>query len=282
MIKTKHSIFKDEISYISNIDMTEANLSKEKRLHFIQLATISRNKLESKNPPKLLLRLLKETNDNKPSRPVEFIPVKLYIDFWNDKILLKDTMNGNVIKMIETLKDKIHFYNELISFSYIQQFEEYNMLHTNMRALLNYGIEYDKIPFNKDCSDFKCITGKIPRFVYDHLVTHTQLSTESSSVRIQRRIDTEYWYPENIDIKNKLIEQDKINHENILYLKEQYNYPFELGMRDMSSRRYISFVMTGWYNNIKTWINLFSERSDKTWTQNETKIVVNKIKEILS
>jgi len=284
MIKTENKIdvFNDGISYISSVDMSNANKSQEDREYFSQLATITRNKLESKNTKQLFNRLLTEASSNKPSRPIEFIPIKLYIDFWNNSILLKD-MNGEVIEMIETIDAKIHFYNTLIPFSYIETHEEYSILYTNLRALINYGMDYDVIPLNNDCNSFKCVVGKIPAFVYSHLVTHTQLSTESSSIRINGNKNIDMWYPKG-DISAILKLQDLNVFNTVLNLKESDDYKYELGLRDVSSRRYVSFVMTGWLNNPNSWNNLFNERGAnewKNWTQQETKQVVKSIKQVI-
>jgi len=281
-LKNKTNIF-DDVSYISSVCMSSANENQSEREHYTQLATITRNKLESKYPDKLFTRLLSEAENNTPSRPTEFIPVKLYVDFWNNMILLKN-FNGEVIKVIETIDDRIHFYNVLMPFSHIKQFDEYNILYTNLRALINYGLDYENIPFNDDCSEFKCIVGKIPKFVYDHLVVHTQLSTESSSIRINKDNDIDMWYPNNKELKHILTKTDDKIFKDITKLHETFNYKYELGLRDISSRRYVSFVMTGWMTNYNAWKHLFEERGASNWTnwtQTETKDVVKLIKKLI-
>lgn len=70
-----------------------------------------------------------------------------------------------------------------------------------------------------------------------------------------------------------------------MYFKE-LGYHREIWSRAMYYFKYKEVVMTGWNNDPKVWEHLFIERSvrpeiNKNWTQAETKIFVEKIKEII-
>lgn len=218
----KIDIYKDGISYVTNevssVKTNEANLCEENRIKFVtDLAAVSRGKSESNNPPARYKKLLKEaapswedavtkmyasadgvgsdyTVTKTPSRPLEFLPVFIKQD---DYVL-------NIGNSLHTSKFELFggwvtipyfdFINNLLAHSYTTQ----DGIYTNMRACINAGIPYDKIPYNtkEQLKDFVAIKANIPMFVWAQVPnTHTAISKEAQSDRVSE--NTKYWLPED-------------------------------------------------------------------------------------
>lgn len=289
----KIDVYNDNISYVtdevSTIPTYLANLNQENREKFVtDLAAVSRGKGESKNPSVRFQSLLKEAALSTPSRPVEFCPIILNYRIERSNLSahveIKDTI---FITSIES------FFNDIAKFSYITN----NTIYTNLRCLLNAGIEYEDIPFAKEeqleeYKQFKAIKANIPMYVWSQVPnTHTQISKEAQSDRLVDNI--EYWLPE--DIGTRLLEY-KDAHDNggnrdtvSMWQKSNVNKTFLRSMfidsmlKDFSQRemqeifnslgykreiwarapyyfKYKECVMTGWRNDPKVWEHLFLER----------------------
>lgn len=198
----KLDIFGDGISYVtdevSTIPTRLANLHEENRIKFVtDLAAISRGKSESKNPAKRYEALQTEAAMSTASRPLEFLPVILRV-----KEFIDDS-NGNLMYGL-VLKDNQEWYitqeeflNDIMRYSYYKD----SWLYTNMRALINAGIPYSKIPYvgvetQELYKQFKAIKLKIPMFIWSQWpMTHTRLSKESQSDRVASQSD--YWFPKD-------------------------------------------------------------------------------------
>lgn len=239
-------VFGDNIGYVtdevSNISNTECNLNEENRIKWVtDLASISRGKYESKNPKVRYDQLLKEASptmkdlnpskeriwlvykpDNKdnhwivadndelngrPSRPLEFLPIiygfeEIKETEFESKVILTYKKGDDLIKL---QCSGHHFLNTIAKHSHIYQ----GILYTNMRTMINSGLDYKYIPYSDSplYRSFKAIRIKVPMFVFGQLMTHTMISKESQSDRVAE--STEYWLPN--DFIEKLIEYN-INH----------------------------------------------------------------------
>ncbi len=317
----KLDIYGDKISYVtdevSSVKIEESNLNEENRIKFVtDLAAVSRGKDHSKNPPARYKSLLKEAapqfdgngyvkSSKSPSRPLEFIPVVLGVMFNNNTVNIYDLNTKEVIDMFNFE----HFSNNLSKFGYLQN----DKLYTNMRACINAGIKYDKIPYNsvKDLKDFKAIKAMIPMFVWAQVPnTHIMLSKEAQSDRVAE--NNNYWLPldfrirvyehvnnngDESEICNNLLsfnnKEDMVNSLLKDYsqldtqnLFKDLGYPREIYSRAMYYFKYKEVVFTGWYNDPKTWKHLFIERNAmpelyENWTQEQTKQFVNCIRSII-
>lgn len=196
-------IYNDDISYVtdevSSVPTYLANLNEENREKFVtDLAAVSRGKHESNNPSNRYRSLLTEAACETPSRPLEFLPVITKFKYVTNYI---NTLQQDV--KIETRKDNIlltmeDFLNKVAKFSYIEN----DTIYTNMRCLLNAGMEYEEVPYadEKDprpYKNFKAIRARIPMFVWAQVPnTHTQISKEAQSDRITG--NENYWLPNDI------------------------------------------------------------------------------------
>ncbi len=78
----------------------------------------------------------------------------------------------------------------------------------------------------------------------------------------------------------------RMGQSNLMSFFKELGYPKEIYQRAMLEFRYKDMIITGWFNDPKTFNHLFLERNAKqdewkNWTQNETSITVNAIKEIV-
>lgn len=217
----------DDLGYVDSDPSTvlawEANVSEENRIKFVtDLAAISRGKSEANNPEKRYQHLLQEAAPNTmldagllrkhASRPLEFLKVKVnyYLETFNGKqyVTLYDKDRNNIII------DNYPYHkwlNDIVRYSYagsevLTYTEGYNKgdtyyrdyLITNMRALLNAGIPYEKIPYNKEGLGkygVRAVKIKAPMFVFNQLMTHTAFSKEARSERVTKLDPSNYWLP---------------------------------------------------------------------------------------
>lgn len=309
----------------AEIDIRKANCSEENRINICtQLAAISTGKNESSNPEKRYKALLIEGAYKTASRPLEFIPVvvDMYLnhcdcedEVYGFNLVLKD---GYVYSMLGQ-----DYLNKIAKFSYVKctghegKNEKYK-LYTNMRCLLNAGIDYELIPYNtpEDVKDFYAFKLKVPMFTFNHIITHTQLSKVTKSDRVTNSNTNKLWLPddflercskENVSKKysslltkgeciltkiqvSKDIEeiseflQNQCSQKEVRDLLKELGYKKEIYQRAVMELRYKEFSIAGW-NNKQGWKNFLAERGAeenwKNWVQEETAIVAKKIKEFI-
>ena len=313
------------------------NLNEEQRINMVtRVAAISRGKDKANNPTTRYGKLLNEAAPNipidtlnimdgdgigkAPGRPLEFAPVKLrheaitdIIDYKTNNVkidymlLLKDSFGVRVEKDI--------FFNDILPFSYLKD----GWLYTNVRALVNAGIDYDLIPY-EPTEGFNIIEVKAPYFVFAQIRTHGRLSQVAVSERVVT--EDEYWLPEDVLIKVKttltknLIEEMNLNctscdrcmfgkriHgsttikeligiflelpidkvQNILKIA---GYDKELYNRWPNHLKFKRWVMGGYIQDPKQWPHFLLEREAyedkyKSWVQETTKETALAIKKIL-
>ena len=247
-----------------------------------------------------------------PSRPLEFLPILLYVQF-----------NGNVATLAGTSREICHqmsvedFHN---SFGGTMGYLSGYHLHTNMRACINAGIPYGNIPYNtaEELQDFRALKANIPMFVFNHLITHTALSKEAQSDRVTKNGD--YWLPKDLrdraykyvdtedktydtvyseflDISKNLLKANPKHTmvDKLLSLSQNVvqsyfkalGYKKEIYQRAMLEFRYKEVVMTAWNNNPKTFQHFTIEREaypeiHKSWVQEQTKLLAITIREVVS
>jgi len=238
-------IFKDGKGYatdeVSTVKISEANSSEENRIKFVtDLAAVSRGNNKSKNPPVRYKQLLKEaapTDDSirvykniqsaslkghcskpkiegSPSRPLEFLPVVLRLIYDTSEsgydILLYGT--GKDGEFVIGLKHE-DYSNKISKYSYVKG----NRVYTNMRACLNAGIPYERVPYNTpdELTEFKAIKAKIPMFIWAQVPnTHTAISKEAQSDRVA--VENDYWLPEDFRERTYNYVNERTDSDGIL------------------------------------------------------------------
>lgn len=272
--------------HIVFLDASLANSSEEHRINWTtQLAAISRGNDKSNNPDKRFKALSKEAEGNKPSRPFEFLPVVVPSDF-SDKDMGID------------LDDDTGVVN-LIRFSHFSK--DRNLMFTNMRAIINAGADYNRIPFNPEIREFAAFKIKAPMFVWAQIVTHTMLSTESQSDRVSEEQD--YWLPNDLVLRledesnSDLVRRytmdfigdiyepsefvrwmtDHVSQNKVQGFLKELGYKREIYSRAPYYFKMKRFVITGWLNDDMSWPHFLRERNaykddggPKNWTQHET------------
>lgn len=302
------ALVSDEFRYQGNdsdivLKASMGNTSEDNRvLWCTTLAAISRGREYSQNPNVRYKQLLKEAAPNNafkvgsPSRPLEFIPVVLDC-IWRhdiDSVALK--MKDDIVSYLP----QSTFINTLAKFGFISNEDgskEFK-LRTNMRAILNAGLNYDWIPYNteEECNDFKAVKIRAPMFVFNHLVTHTMLSKEARSERVvdysNEVLNTRYPEPFNkpfwkpAEVSDDMLQDFlyRMSFVDVIEKLKELGLPKEIYQRAILEWRFKDFIMVGWNEDV-TWKHLFLERgatSDyENWTQKETKETVVAIKTTL-
>jgi len=327
-------------SYVKNInieineDYTHSvvlNNDENKRINTVtKVAAISRGQSKSNNPKRRYDKLLKEAapnltleniNDNKnisaiAGRPLEFTPIvfkkeELIVSNGTKEIRLLNVNNNDIVYTMPY----ITFLNDLMPFSYLDD----GILYTNIRACVNSGIPYFKLPYNK-IDKYFIVEVKAPYFVFAQIRTHGRLSQIAASERVISEDD--YWLPDDALVKVKtsltsdFIEAEKLNCigcdeckygdrisdattidelieiflelpigkvQKILklagYNKEIYN-------RWPNHLKYKTWMIGGYINDPKAWPHFLLEREafpDKysSWVQKQTQKVTEVIRDIL-
>ena len=294
----------DEIP--SGILPEDANDSEENRQKYItSIAAVCYGKKESKNPEKRYKMLLKEAAPNFcnekchkkiASRVFEFLPVVLDVKIDGNLWVIY----GNKNKVIDVFMFE-DFSNKILHFSYIKKEKDNNYkLFTNMRCLINAGIEYEDVPYNKEYNKkymklFRVLKIKAPHFVFDQIYTHTQLSKISLSRRYVELKETEYWLPEDFcerlrqagktTLLNKtrcnenllVIELLKMSVIDVLSLFKELKYKKEIYNRWSYGFEYKEWFMGAWDIPVTsyTWEHFILQRNGrpevyKDHTQYET------------
>lgn len=335
----KKMLYKDNLGYVtsevSTIPTDLANASEENRIKFVtDLAAIARGKYGSINPPVRYKQLLKEAAPNElniknknlvgsPSRPLEFCPVKLIIQFDGLGIFSLYSLNGDLVHTFENLPRA----NYLLKYSYLDDVpylrdcpysdKKYYAIYTNLRALINAGVLYENIPYNtsQDLKHFVALRAMVPMFVWAQTPnTHTAISKEAQSDRFTENVN--YWLPDDfrervfnfinsctndnifLDMAKEIlacaVKEEIVNillsnysQNTIQEFFKEIGYPAEIYSRAIYYFKYKEVVMTGWKNDPNVWEHLLIERSAEPdiWnnhTQNETKIFVYGIKEVIN
>jgi len=247
------------------------------------IGAITKGKFESKNPKKRFESFLTESGD-KPSVPLEFVPIKL------------DVKNGVFYDF-----NYIDFANKILKYSYIINENNVDCVLTNLRCLLKAGIPLSEIPINTpdEVKDFKIVVGKIPYKVLTHIVWHREVEQNNEAVngtdfidfKFPRLCETsrsvnytpEFWYPTNLSKQNleQMKHEDKLTTDRVKRMcAYEVGIPAEIANMEYSQRRLVHFAMAGWKQDPNTWDNLFKVRAANN-TMNISKIVVDNIKKLI-
>ena len=251
---------------VEYIDMSEANMSEEKRIEAVtSLAAISRGKSASKNPAVRYNKLLVEAEGNKPSRPLEFLPVRL------SKKQVDGCPNPHNLKR----------FSHRVGWEY----------RTNMRACINAGIEYKDVPYGSS-EEFIGFRVLAPMFSWAQLRTHGQLSSEAQSDRIIE--EDRYWLPIDIEEKTgiepkefKRLMLDVWPQNKVQQVLKDAGYKREIYSRAPFYLKMKAFVFTAWLSDDLAWPHFMRERNAyidkgiKNWTQPTTTEVVFAIRELI-
>ncbi len=266
---------------IEFIDATFANSSEENRIVWTtNLAAVSRGKDESANPPKRYASLMREAEGENPSRPLEFLPVEFSGESFSEEAAVTEEA---VIK--------------LAKFSHFDM--DTDMIYSNMRAMKETGLSYEKIPFNEKIKNFVAFKITAPMFIWAQIVTHTQLSTESQSDRVTH--ETEYWLPDDLEdrliklskddsflakaAEIQVVDKSELSDEiergdfpmnaydfidcmlnqwpqnDVQLILKSLGYPKEIYNRAPYYFKMKRFVITGWLNNDDAWPHFLRERN---------------------
>lgn len=273
-----------------------------------EIAAVSRNKNESKNPEKRFDSLIKEAALSTPSRAFEFLPVILKAHVFKGYVQLEPLRYGHSHYPKSVNIDLNVFLSKIARFSYVEIDENQSeyLVYTNARTLLKAGYHFEDIPVYSQSyvDDYRIVRITCPYFVWAQLMTHTALSKISQSDRVSGT--DEYWLPDDIldkyhslhDVRIKTEEEFKQSLLDIILTEapqemvqnefRKMGYPREIWSRAPYYFKMKTFIMGGWRNDPHTWDNLFLERGvypdrwKKTWVQKETKEVATMIEKIVN
>lgn len=180
-------------------DAKYANASEINRINFISAtASVSRGKESFNFPEARYKHLFQEASFSRASRPLELCPVYFNFEITTSADGSRDKVKLYLKDDLEYDMDLDKFLNNIAKFGIVEKMDRgLYLCKTNLRALVNAKIPYEQIPYNEVCTGFRVFKMKIPMFVFNHLVTHTQLSKETRSDRVTLQNEYDYWLPED-------------------------------------------------------------------------------------
>lgn len=186
-------------------DMSESARSANKdrwcRVGFTSnAASVSRGKDESSNPKARFDALKEEAALHRASRPLELcgVIVNFYHKVGKDGRLYVVLDLSTDTESKEVTMDYHKFANNIGKFGFIERVDNgMYQIKTNLRAMINAGIDEKEVPFNRSLDGFRVFKLEIPMFVFNQLITHTMISKESRSERVTTLDDSKYWIPED-------------------------------------------------------------------------------------
>lgn len=186
-------------------DMSESARSANKdrwcRVGFTSnAASVSRGKDESSNPKARFDALKEEAALHRASRPLELcgVIVNFYHKVGKDGRLYVILDLSTDTESKEVTMDYHKFANNIGKFGFIERVDNgMYQIKTNLRAMINAGIDEKDVPFNRSLDGFRVFKLEIPMFVFNQLVTHTMISKETRSERVTTLDDSKYWIPED-------------------------------------------------------------------------------------
>ena len=192
-----------ENGFIEDISL-EAKSSNRDRWNRIKFVTdcsaISRNKDESSNPKERYDSLKVEAALSRCGRPLELcgVIVNFYHKVGKDGRLYVILDLSTDTESKEITMDYHKFANSIGKFGFIERVDNgMYQIKTNLRAMINAGIDEKVVPFNRSLDGFRVFKLEIPMFVFNQLITHTMISKESRSERVTTLDDSKYWIPED-------------------------------------------------------------------------------------
>ena len=192
-----------ENGFIEDISL-EAKSSNRDRWNRIKFVTdcsaISRNKDESSNPKERYDSLKVEAALSRCGRPMELcgVIVNFYHKVGKDGRLYVILDLSTDTESKEITMDYHKFANNIGKFGFIERVDNgMYQIKTNLRAMINAGIDEKEVPFNRSLDGFRVFKLEIPMFVFNQLITHTMISKESRSERVTTLDDSKYWIPED-------------------------------------------------------------------------------------
>lgn len=224
--------------------------------------------VQAKKPELTFERLLKESYGNSASRVMEYIPCKL-------------------LHMVS--KNPIKYYG----FGYDSHY------YTTGRELFNLGHDLDTILPMIDFTHYKAVRVKAPRFVYNQLQTHTNVTSVSFSARYNDG-SREYWYPAEFfkyraqkGQSNGIYNQYQKEWNRIVenstpiqlrsFMKDELSIPRkEVYNRGADSLEYVEFTLGSFTNHPHYWEHFLNQRAEDSHTQKETREVAQLIKKVLT
>lgn len=231
--------------------------------YIAKCSSVVRDK-EPANPERLWNRLWEESYGNLRSRVLEYVPVTL----------VKGEMNHKA--------EKLYGYMNHTTGQY----------RTSMREVGNWGksldeaIEAGLVNFN----GYKAFTVMAPRFVYNQLQTHNNVTSVCFSARYSDN-HMGYWYPEEFaaftehykstqELWNAIVEnyspkeiRNFMKNELGIKRKEVYS-------RGADSLEYVKFTLGGYTDVEESWKHFVNQRLD-AHTQKETREVAKMISDKL-
>jgi len=253
--------------YVELVDNSKVVSYTDTMKFITDTASTTRGKNSSNNTEPLYQKLLTESGNREAGRPFEYI-------------LLNEDININGIFPDE----KLGIINSIKIFNIVKHKKTFTFrgLLIAMKEL-GYDVENNHKLYFKDTNfkqpDFyKIVRGYIPKFVYDHIRTHTQISWLLETVRVKTLPQIFFWGPKGNNELYDFLNNSALHNYNKAI---EHGIPNELAARELPTRRYVKFISAG-YTNIKySWPHFLIERTKKA-TQEQTRETVTAIKQLFA
>ena len=209
---------------------------------------------QPKDNERLFKRLMKESYGNKPSRLFEYIACAIPYTF--------DVLNTC----------------ELFGFRVKDTY------CTSARELLNWGWSWKQVIEYVDFTHYRAVRVTSPRFIYNQLQTHTQITSVCFSARYSDQT-AGYWKPDEVEM-SKIVWDAVVDTSSPLelrcYMKDNCDIKRkEIYNRGADSLAYVTYSLGGWMNSSNSWEHFINQRAFDSHTQLETREVAKMISELL-
>ena len=241
------------------VEITEESV----KAYIAKCSSVVRNK-DPKDNDRLFDRLLKESFGATASRVLQYIPCVL-----------------NTSEHLDMTK-LYGFYADVFQY-------KCHVYHTTARELFNWGWTLEEILPTIDFTHYKTVRVTAPRFIYNQLQTHDNVTSVSFSARYSDN-PLGYWYPPEfvkyheatLDGWDDLVE----NTTPALlktFMKDTLGIPRkEVYNRGADSLEYVVFTLGSFTNHPHYWEHFLNQRAFDSHTQKETSEVANMIKDVIS
>ena len=179
-----------------------------------------------------------------PSRPLENIPVKFYIeqyapDKWSFYSNPYDKEQFYVSNSAEIFKLSKYANISMVGKGLYE-------VYTNLRNMINYGFEENEV-FNEDIPEFVAFRVRAPYFAFAQVRTHSKLTQIAQSDRWSK--EDEYWLPE--DIEERFREKGIFDGTKDEILKYLLSLPPLKGQEELKRAGYHLEIYQRWPNHMK-------------------------------
>jgi hypothetical protein len=254
-------------------EITEASI----KAYIAKCSSVVRNK-DPKDNDRLFDRLLKESFGDTASRVLQYIPCKIEYS--------RTQYSSGATKFYGFITDNIKSETEVTWY------------YTTARELFNWGWTMEEILPTIDFTHYKAVRVTAPRFIYNQLQTHDNVTSVSFSARYSDN-PLGYWMPEEYFgwMNSRILRagdreyiqslwNSKVENYSPHDLKQYMNKSLGIARKEIYNRgadglEYVVFTLGSFTNHPHYWEHFCNQRAVDSHTQLETRKVAQMIKDVI-